>query len=41
MLTATTEADGVPVIRTTATVGDGIAVVGRGQLRYVTDVAAS
>ena len=38
VLTATTEADGVPVIRTTATVGDGIAVVGRGQLRYVTEV---
>ena len=38
VLTATTEADGVPVIRTTATVGDGIAEIGRGQLRYVTDV---
>lgn len=38
VLTATTSADGVPVIRTTATVGDEIAVVGRGQLRYVTDV---
>jgi hypothetical protein len=38
VLTATTEADGVPVIRTTATVGEGIAAVGRGQLRYVTDV---
>ena len=38
VLTATTEADGVPVIRTTATVGDGIAVVGRGQLRYITEI---
>lgn len=38
VLTATTEADGVPVIRTRATVGDGIAVVGRGQLRYLTEV---
>jgi hypothetical protein len=38
VLTATTEADGVPVIRTTATVGDGIAAIGRGQLRYITEV---
>lgn len=38
VLTATTSSDGVPVIRTTATVGEGIAMVGRGQLRYVTDV---
>lgn len=37
-LTALTEADGVPIIRTTATVGDGIAMVGRGQLRYITEV---
>jgi hypothetical protein len=38
VVTATTEADGVPVIRTTATVGDGIAAIGRGQLRYITAV---
>ena len=38
ILTATTSADGTPVIRTTARVGDEIAVVGRGQLRYLTDV---
>jgi hypothetical protein len=38
VLTATTSAGGVPVIRTTATVGDEIAVVGRGQLRYITHV---
>ncbi len=38
VLTATTSADGVPIIRTTATVGDEIAVVGRGQLRYITNV---
>jgi hypothetical protein len=38
VLTATTSADGTPVIRTTVTVGDKIAVVGRGQLRYITDV---
>jgi hypothetical protein len=38
VLTATTESDGVPVIRTTATVGEGIADVGRGQLRYITDI---
>jgi hypothetical protein len=38
VLTATTSADGTPVIRTTVTVGDEIAVVGRGQLRYITDV---
>jgi hypothetical protein len=38
VLTATTSADGVPVIRTRARVGDEIAVVGRGQLRYVTDI---
>lgn len=38
ILTATTSADGVPVIRTTARVGDEIAMVGSGQLRYVTDV---
>lgn len=37
VLTATTAADGVPVIRTRATVGEP-AVVGRGQLRYVTEV---
>jgi hypothetical protein len=38
ILTATTSADGTPVIRTTARVGDEIAVVGRGQLRYLTEV---
>lgn len=38
VLTATTSSDGTPVIRTTVTVGDEIAVVGRGQLRYITDV---
>ena len=38
VLTATTSADGTPIIRTTATVGDNIAVDGRGQLKYVTDV---
>ena len=37
VLTATTSADGVPVIRTRARVGE-VAVVGRGQLRYITDV---
>jgi hypothetical protein len=38
VLTATTSADGVPIIRTTATVGDEIAGVARGQLRYITHV---
>jgi hypothetical protein len=37
ILTATTSADGVPVIRTTARVGE-VAVTGRGQLRYITEV---
>lgn len=37
ILTATTSADGTPVIRTTARVGE-VAVTGRGQLRYLTDV---
>lgn len=37
ILTATTEADGTPVIRTTARVGD-VAVQGKGQLRYITEV---
>lgn len=41
ILTATTSSDGVPVIRTTARVGDEIAVTGRGQLRYVTDVGGT
>lgn len=36
-LVATTSADGVPVLRTTVRVGEP-AAVGRGQLRYVTDV---
>ncbi|GAA3423297.1 hypothetical protein GCM10018953_04800 [Streptosporangium nondiastaticum] len=37
-LVATTEADGVPVIRTTARVGRTGTAVNRGQLRYVTEV---
>jgi hypothetical protein len=37
VLTATTSDDGVPVIRTRARVGE-VAVVGRGQLRYITDI---
>ena len=37
VLTATTSADGVEIIRSTATVGE-VAVPGRGQLRYITDV---
>ena len=38
ILTATTSADGTPVIRTTARVGDDLSIIGKGQLRYVTDV---
>lgn len=38
ILTATTSADGAPIIRTTARVGDDLSIMGRGQLRYVTDV---
>ena len=38
MLTATTKQDGKELIRTTATVADGIAAVGRGQLSYLTKV---
>ncbi|WP_217914904.1 acetoacetate decarboxylase family protein [Miltoncostaea marina] len=38
VLTATTSDGGTPIIRTTATVGEGIAAVGRGQLRYITEV---
>lgn len=38
VLTATTSADGAPIIRTTARVGDDLSIVGRGQLRYVTAV---
>jgi hypothetical protein len=38
VLTATTAADGTPVIRTTVTVGDEIAVTGAGQLRYITEI---
>lgn len=38
VLTVITSADGTPVIRTTVTVGDEIAVTGAGQLRYITDV---
>lgn len=41
VLTATTSADGVPVIRTTANVGDDPPVIGRGQLRYITDVGGT
>jgi hypothetical protein len=37
-LVATTESDGVPVIRTTARVGNTGAAVSRGQLRYITEV---
>src|SRR5262249_45925474 len=40
-LTATTEADGVPVIRTTATVGADVAAVGRGPLRYAPAVGGT
>jgi len=38
ILTAITSADGVPVIPTTVRVGDEIPVVGRRQLRYITEV---
>lgn len=38
VLTATTSVNGSPLLRTTATVGEGIAMVGRGQLRYLTDL---
>ncbi len=38
VLTATTSQNGTPLIRTTATVGDDIAVVGRGQLSYLTKI---
>ena len=41
ILTATTSADGVQVIRTRARVGDDVAVVGRGQLRYITEVGGT
>jgi hypothetical protein len=41
VLTATTSAGGTPIIRTTARVGDEIAAVGRGQLRYITDVGGT
>jgi len=37
VLTATTSSGGTPIIRTTVNVGEP-AVVGRGQLRYITDV---
>ena len=37
ILTATTSADGTPVIRTTARVGE-VAGTGRGQLRYITEI---
>jgi len=40
ILTATTSADGTPVIRTRVRVGD-VAVTGRGQLRYITDIAGT
>jgi hypothetical protein len=38
-LIATTESDGIPIIRTTAKVGNTIASVARGQLRYITKKA--
>ncbi len=38
VLTATTSQNGTPLIRTTATVGDDIAAIGRGQLSYLTKV---
>jgi hypothetical protein len=38
VLTAVTTQDGKELIRTTATVGKGIAAVGRGQLSYITKV---
>jgi hypothetical protein len=38
VLTATTEVDDRPVVRTTATVGDGIAEIARGQVRHITDI---
>ncbi|MFN8111349.1 MAG: acetoacetate decarboxylase family protein [Thermoleophilia bacterium] len=38
VLTATTSQNGTALIRTTATVGDAIAVVGRGQLSYLTKI---
>ncbi len=38
ILTATTSSDGVAVIRSTVRVGDEIAVTGRGQLRYITEL---
>jgi hypothetical protein len=41
VLTATTSVDGAPIIRTTARVGEDIAVIGKGQLRYVTDVGGT
>jgi hypothetical protein len=37
-LVATTESDGVPVIRTTARIGHTGEAVNRGQLRYITEV---
>lgn len=39
-LVATTESDGVPVIRTTVTVGDVAGVTARGMLRYITKIGA-
>jgi hypothetical protein len=38
VLTATSSAGGVPVIGTAATVGDELAGIARGQLRYITEV---
>jgi hypothetical protein len=37
-IVVTTYSDDTPVIRTTATASDEIAVVGRGQLHYITDI---
>ncbi len=39
-LVATTESDGVPVIRTTAKVGSPGSIVARGQLHYITQVGS-
>lgn len=38
VLTATTSQNGTALIRTTATVGSGVAAIGRGQLSYLTKV---
>jgi hypothetical protein len=38
VVTATTRVDGTPIIRSRARIADGSAGIGRGQLRYVTEV---